>query len=70
VALAAAEIACGEAGTIAKRAAARTLAEHEARTARETVLREFETSARRLAALVKILKYTGPESRGLTPWRG
>jgi hypothetical protein len=70
VALAAAEIACGEAGTIANRAAARTLAEHEARTARETVLREFETSARRLAALVKILKYTGPESRGLTPWRG
>jgi hypothetical protein len=70
VALAAAEIACGEAGTIANRAAARTLAEHEARTARETVLREFETSARRLAALVKILEYTGPESRGLTPWRG
>lgn len=64
---AAAETACVEAGIIARRAATRTLAEHEARTAREAVLREFETRARRLAALVKILKYAGPEFRELTP---
>jgi hypothetical protein len=67
---AAAETACVEAGLVANRAAAQTLAGHEARTAREAVLREFEIRARRLAALVKILRYTGPEFRGLTPWPG
>jgi AcrR family transcriptional regulator len=70
LASAAAETACVEAGTIANRAAARTLADHEAQAAREAVLREFETRARRLAALVTILKYAGPEFGGLTPWRG
>jgi hypothetical protein len=56
VATAPAAALCAEASRIAGRGAAQTLAQHQAREARDAVLRDFETRVRRLALLTRTLR--------------